>query len=84
MNDDWNFDMDAAPRGETRKVQSVIGKNTVYVDVHDAPKIFAADKGGEIVTLTRWLPKEGRWSMFSKDHPPIAWMPFPAHPGVPA
>jgi acetolactate synthase-1/3 small subunit len=33
-----------------------------------------------VVTLSRWLPKEGRWSMFTKDTPPVAWKPWPKHP----
>ena len=30
--------------------------------------------------VARWLESEGRWNMFSKAHPPIAWQPFPTHP----
>lgn len=78
----WNHDMAAAPRGETRTETRTIGKNEVERQIHTAPTIFAAGADGELVTLTRWLPKEGRWLMFTKDHPPIAWMPFPLHPSL--
>jgi hypothetical protein len=43
------------------------------------PKIIAAGND-RVVTLSRWLPKEGRWSMFTKDTPPVAWKPWPKHP----
>ncbi|MDB6454744.1 hypothetical protein [Falsirhodobacter sp. 20TX0035] len=76
----WNFDMASAPRGETRTEMRVIGKKEVERSIHTAPTIFAAASDGQTVTMTRWLPKEERWVMFSKDHPPIAWMHLPSHP----
>lgn len=75
----WNFDMAAAPKGETREVRRTIGKNDVGVMVHDPVPIIAAGNDG-VVTLSRWLPNEGRWNMFTKSVPPLAWMPWPAHP----
>lgn len=44
----------------------------------DQPIIAAGNKG--IVTLARWIEKEGRWSMFTKAVPPLAWQPWPQHP----
>ena len=79
---DWNFNIEEAPRGEWRKAKRIVGKNEVEVDYYDAPTIIAAGNGG-VVTPSRWLPKEERWNMFTKDVPPIAWQPWPAHPGGP-
>ena len=75
----WNFDMGAAPRGQTETITRTIGKNTVEVQEHIAPHIIVAGSGG-VVTTSRWVPKEGRWSMFTKAVPPIAWQPWPSHP----
>lgn len=51
-------------------------------DMAAAPKdktIIAA--GNEnVVTGSRWMAKEGRWLMFSKAAPPIAWQLWPEHP----
>lgn len=77
----WNFDMASAPRGSCRVERRRIGKNEVDVEVFTAPPIIAAGSGG-VVTLSCWLPKEGRWNMFTKDTPPVAWMPWPAHPAA--
>lgn len=79
---EWNFDMNAAPRGENKKMLRVIGKTETLVEVHFPVLIIAAGADGTTVTATSWLPKQERWNMFSKDHPPIAWMPWPDHPNA--
>ena len=76
---DWNFDIDAAPRGETRKAQRTIGKNIIEVDEH-VPVLIIAAGSDLVVTVSKWMPKDGRWQMFSKSTPPIAWQSFPKHP----
>ena len=76
----WNFNMDEAPRGETRMETRQIGKNAVEVEHHYPVQIIAAIRGTKNVTVTRWLPKEGRWNMFTAAVPPLAWQPFPTHP----
>jgi len=76
----WNFDMTTAPRGETKLVRRVIGKNEVEREEHVPVRIFAAGADGATVTPSKWLPKEGRWEMFTAAVPPIAWMPWPEHP----
>ena len=73
----WNFDMDAAPRGHTK--ETVVGKATR--DIHVREMIVVAADDGKTVTSSRWLPDEGRWEMFTKDHPPIAWQPWSKTPG---
>ena len=75
----WNFDISQAPKGEARHVERTIGKNTVMVEVYDAPRIIAAGNGG-VVTTSRWDHKRQAWSMFAKDVPPMAWAPWPDHP----
>jgi hypothetical protein len=76
----WNFNMDEAPRGSVRTMARTIGKNTVNVEVFHPDMIIAADASGTVVTPSHWKPSEGRWQMFTKDAPPIAWMPWPEHP----
>lgn len=77
---DWNFNMDDAPRGrtETRTRKGKDGSQTEYE--HFVPVKILAAGSGDVVTISRWLPDEQRWNMFSKDVPPIAWQPFPDHP----
>ena len=31
------------------------------------------------VLKTHWLPQEERWDLFSKNHPPKAWMEVPKY-----
>jgi hypothetical protein len=75
----WNFNMDQAPRGNVRVERRTIGKNAVEVERHTPSPIIAAGACG-VVTPSYWLPASGRWNMFTKDRPPIAWMPWPTHP----
>lgn len=80
---EWNFDMSAAPRGETKNVRRVVGKIETVTEVHFPVLIIAAGADGVTVTATSWLPKQERWNMFSKGHPPIAWASWPDHPVKP-
>jgi hypothetical protein len=75
----WNFNMDEAPKGYKRSVSRAVGKNMVVFEEHVSVPIIAAGNDG-IVTLSKWLPHEQRWNMFSKGTPPLAWMPWPSHP----
>lgn len=76
---EWNFDMTQAPRGTVRSVTRTIGKNEVTTEEHVPDLIIAAGNDG-VVTVSRWLPKEARWNMFSDKTPPMAWQPWPQHP----
>lgn len=83
--DAWNFDISQAPTGQMETIAT--GKtdkqgNPIYREVHVSPRIIAAGSKG-VVTLSKWLPDEGRWEMFSKDAPPLAWMLWPSHPHGP-
>jgi len=75
----WNFDIEAAPHGVFHKVERKIGKNLVEMEEH-IPALIIAAGSDLVVTVSKWLPKEERWQMFSKNTPPIAWQPFPKHP----
>ena len=68
----WSFDMAKAPRGKVRLVPSGQGNGTRKVP--ERVDIIAASACG-IVTLTRWLDEQRRWDMFTREAPPIAWMP---------
>jgi hypothetical protein len=81
---DWNFNMDEAPKGEMRKVQRTIGKNTVEVDQFCRELIIAAMPTGTDVTVSYWVPGVERWNMFTKYAPPKAWKPWPVHPDAEA
>lgn len=79
----WDFDMTAAPRGTTeqRQRKGNDGETVVYSQ-HVSAKILAAADDGKTVTVSNWIPDQQRWNMFAKEHPPIAWMPWPNHPGA--
>lgn len=79
---EWSYDMDAAPKGEYELVPSVRGGKDIERRVWRGVRILAADDVGEVVTTSSWLPDQERWNMFSKDRPPIAWAPYPEHPGL--
>ena len=82
----WNFDIDAAPKGDEKRVSGKVAGTRAYErSVHVREKIFAAGNGG-VVTVSSWIPEQGRWNMFTKAVPPMAWRPFeegapmPRHP----
>lgn len=78
----WCYDMSEAPTGYFDDVRRTVGKTIVMSHVHVPETIIAAGNGG-VVTLSKWIEKEQRWSMFTKDCPPIAWRPWPKHPDDP-
>jgi uncharacterized membrane protein len=79
----WDFDMSIAPKGTTeqRHRKGKDGETVVYSQ-HVSAKILAAADDGKTVTVSNWIPDQQRWNMFAKEHPPIAWMPWPDHPGA--
>ena len=80
---DWNFDMAQAPKGRTemRVRKGRDGSETEFA--HFVPdRIIAASVDGRTVTLSWWLPDQGRWNMFNKETPPIAWAVWPDHPNT--
>lgn len=75
----WSYNMDEAPKGEYKEVPA---RNGSVRKVFVPEKILAAHHDGELVTISNWIPEQERWNMFSKDAPPIAWSPWPDHPGA--
>lgn len=75
----WNYNMSEAPKGSYREV--AIGKGTRKI--HEPVRIIAAAPDSDVVTISNWLPDQERWNMFTKERPPIAWAPWPEHPGEP-
>ena len=75
----WNFDISQAPKGKTKKITRTLKGKEVETELHVPEKILAAGNEG-VVTLSHWIEKEQRWNMFTKDVPPLAWMPWPKHP----
>lgn len=75
----WNYNMDEAPKGTYEKVVRTFKGQEVTYDRHIPTLVIAAGNDG-VVTVSRWLPEEERWNMFTKNVPPFAWYPWPEHP----
>jgi hypothetical protein len=78
----WRYDMENAPRGAVKVESREINGKTYEIERHVPALIIAGGRCG-VVTLSRWLPDQGRWNMFSKDAPPIAWQPWPGPAPLP-
>lgn len=77
----WNYDFTDAPRGKTKTVSA--GKSGTK-EIHVPEPVIIAANDGQTVTVSRWLPDEGRWNMLSKKEQPLAWMEYPKHPSASA
>lgn len=77
----WNFDISAAPRGRTEQQSRRVGDKQTTVSVFVPDRVILATKCGK-VTLSEWLPKEGRWMMLAAGEPPVAWQIWPEHPDL--
>lgn len=75
----WDFDIGAAPRGQTVQQNRKVGDKDTVVSVFVPDRVILATKCGK-VTLSEWLPKEARWMMLATDEQPVAWQIWPAHP----
>ena len=85
----WNFNISEAPRGEmvTEHRMSVKGRE-FDVEVFKPARVILATKCGKVVK-SQWLPEDAalarkvaRWEMLHVDEQPIAWQPWPEHPGA--
>ncbi|MDI6026748.1 hypothetical protein QBK99_11155 [Corticibacterium sp. UT-5YL-CI-8] len=83
-----NFNMDEAPKGRLETLDS--GRkdragHPILVERYEHQRVIVADETGRRY-LSKWLLDEkandgsGRWEMFSKDHPPVGWYPWPESP----
>jgi hypothetical protein len=77
----WNFDISEAPRGRMIATRTKIGAKEVDSETFKPDRVILATKCGK-VTLSRYFPKEGRWEMLGKNEQPVAWQPWPEHPGT--
>lgn len=68
---EWNHDIAKAPRGNYRLVAGPKGKGDRKV--FEPERIIVASRCG-VVTVSYWLPEQKRWSMFTAEAGPIAWM----------
>ena len=68
----WNTDMAKAPRGALRIVPA--GKDATR-KVMVPTEIIAASACG-VVCVSYWIDAEKRWNCFTREVPPIAWMPY--------
>jgi hypothetical protein len=65
--------------------EKVAGARDYERKAHVKEQIFAAGSCG-VVTVSYWIPDQGRWNMFTKAVPPMAWRPYeegvplPRHP----
>lgn len=81
VQSNWRTDIENAPRG--REVQLPGPKGSTRT-VHQSEAVILASADGKTVTVSRWIPAEGRWNMLGKNEQPVAWQPYPTHPGAPA
>lgn len=79
MTDNWSFDISIAPRGKHVVVTRKAGKTMADVRIFKPDRVILATKCGK-VTLSHYLPDEGRWVMLAKGEEPVAWHPWPEHP----
>lgn len=71
---DWHHDMSTAPRGKFRLQPT--GKGNGTRKVLERAEIVVAGACG-VVAISYWIDAERRWSMFTSEVPPIAWMKKP-------
>lgn len=78
----WNFNMDEAPKGQfVDRTRTLKTGEVVQYQTFELTKILAAYAKSDLVTMSNWIPSAKRWNMFTEQNPPVAWMPWPAHPG---
>ena len=80
MNDNWNFNIEEAPKYVEAEEIKVIGKRSFKMTVKKPVTIWATD--GKIVTKSYYVLKEERWNCFATGQKPMAWQPY-LMPSVP-
>mgnify|MGYP000995851210 CR=1 FL=1 len=84
---DWSADISTAPRGHIEKRK--VGKH--LVKVFEAEPVILASKCGKVMK-SYWCPpvendphdkqQQGRWHGMHYGEKPVAWQPWPDHPGA--
>jgi len=84
----WNFDINAAPRGQTITSTRKVGKNTNEITDFVPDHVWLATKCGKVIH-SRWIPQSGktpgRWSgLATTGEQPLAWQPYivPEYPVI--
>jgi hypothetical protein len=84
----WSFDISEAPRGATVTEHRKTAKAEFDVEVFKPARVILATKCGKVVK-SQWLPvdanegrKVARWEMLHVGEEPVAWQPWPEHPGA--
>ncbi|MBN7764096.1 hypothetical protein JYP52_23445 [Nitratireductor aquibiodomus] len=75
----WCFDMHSAPKGEVVQRETIRNGTVTTVETYKPCRIIVAGRCG-VVTMSKWIPDEDRWEMFTQDSPPIAWAHWPSSP----
>lgn len=73
----WNFDMDAAPKGSYKTVKSGKGESEVFT-----PEwcIIAVEPNNSVLR-SYWIPESNRWNGTTKEsNTVIAWQMWPEYP----
>lgn len=73
---EWRTDIENAPRGKWVDQPGPKGSTR---SVHQPELVIVVCGDAKTVTLSRWLPKEGRWNMLAKNETPVAWQPWPSY-----
>lgn len=74
----WNFNMEEAPKGYFKDTEIKIKGEVKIVKKYIKENVIVAGEKNT-VTVSNWIPSDERWNMFTKDCPPVAWIPFPKH-----
>lgn len=85
MKAEWNFDIDAAPRGVTTSKATTNSEGVVITKKTFTPDKVLVAASGKMVMVSYWMPPQkdrpnGRWHGLATGEQPIAWMPFPDFP----
>lgn len=83
VNQAWRRDVENMPKGGLGEAKLVPGRggSTRAVQKWEAPRVITASKCGKVIA-TRWLDESQRWEFYNAGDLPVAWMPYPSHPGM--
>jgi hypothetical protein len=71
---EWSFDMHSAPRGSYDVLPA--GKDGKGARKQFQREIIITASACGVVTLSYYMPDERRFSMYTAERPPIAWMTY--------
>ena len=69
----WNYDLTAAPPYDEVTINRIIfGKPATWVE-KTKHWLLTYSSCGQLI-YTHWLWEEGRWNLYTKADPPVAWL----------